>query len=206
MQKNEQWLDWAVKLQALAQTGLAYTENIFDRERFEEIRQISVEMLSQASGLPTELVTDLFANESGYQTPKIDTRAAIIQDDQILLVQESNGYWSLPGGWCDVDQSVVENVIKEAKEEAGRTIQVERLVAVHDKKKNNPIHSAHAVTKFFFLCRDLGGQFVANSETLQAAYFRKDQLPKLAEGKNTVAQIELCFEADQAEHWETVVD
>ncbi|KXT79016.1 NUDIX hydrolase N-terminal domain-containing protein [Streptococcus sp. DD13] len=206
MSHKDEWLTWATKLQSLAQNGLAYTENVFDRERFEEIRQISVEMLACASGLPEDKVRDLFANETGYQTPKIDTRAAIIKEGRILLVQENNGTWSLPGGWCDVDQSVLENVQKEAKEEAGLEIAVERLVAVLDKRKNNPVTSAHYVTKLFFLCRELGGQFEKNNETLQSAYFSMDQLPPLAEGKNTVAQLQLCFEAAAAEHWETVVD
>lgn len=136
MTKEDKWLEWAVRLQALAQNGLAYTTNAFDKERFEEIRQIAAEILVEPSGLPLEVVTDLFASETGYQTPKLDTRAAIFQEEKILLVQEADGRWSLPGGWCDVDQSPMDNTVKEVKEEAGLDVEVYRLVAVLDKHKN----------------------------------------------------------------------
>lgn len=98
MTSDAKWLDWAVRLQALAQTGLAYGKDVYDIERFEEICQIAAEMLVKPSGLPLEQVEDLFCNEAGYQTPKLDTRAAIIKENKILLVQEKDGLWSLPGG------------------------------------------------------------------------------------------------------------
>ena len=128
---QDKWLDWAVRLQAIAQTGLAYGKDVYDIERFEEVRQIAAEMLVEPSGQPLEVVKELFCNESGYQTPKLDTRAAIFQDNKILLVQENDGLWSLPGGWCDVDQSVKDNVIKEVKEEAGLEVEAERVVLEH---------------------------------------------------------------------------
>lgn len=203
MTRETNWLKWAVRLQALAQAGLAYSKDVYDIERFEEIRQIAAEMLVEPSGLPLAQVEALFCNESGYQTPKLDTRAAIIEGQKILLVQENDGLWSLPGGWCDVDQSTMENTVKEVREEAGLDVEVVRLVAVLDKTKSNPSRSAHHVTKVFYLCRSLGGQFQANSETLTSAYFSLGDLPTLSLGKNTVEQIALCFEAYQAEHWET---
>lgn len=203
MTAETNWLKWAIRLQALAQTGLAYSKDVYDMERFEEIRQIAAEMILEPSGLPLKRVEELFCNESGYQTPKLDTRAAIIEDHKILLVQERDGLWSLPGGWCDVDQSTMDNTIKEVREEAGLDVEVMRLVAVLDKTKSNPSRSAHHVTKLFYLCRSLGGQFQANSETIASAYFALDDLPALALMKNTADQIALCFEAHQAEHWET---
>ncbi|MBF0778924.1 NUDIX hydrolase N-terminal domain-containing protein [Streptococcus cuniculi] len=202
MTANNNWLKWAVRLQALAQTGLAYGKDVYDIERFEEIRQIAAEMLVEPSGLPLEQVEELFCNETGYQTPKLDTRAAIIQDKKILLVQENDGLWSLPGGWCDVDCSAMENVVKEVREESGLEVEVLRLVAILDKAKSNPSRSAHHVTKVFYLCRALGGAFQANSETVASAYFALEDLPALSVGKNTAEQIALCFEAHQAEHWE----
>ena len=105
MTDKEQWLEWAVRLQSLAQNGLAYSKDVFDIQRFEEIRQIAAEMLVSPSGLPLEKVEELFCNESGYQTPKIDTRAAIFKDGRILLVQESDGRWALPGGDCVIIMS-----------------------------------------------------------------------------------------------------
>ncbi|MFI3082746.1 NUDIX hydrolase N-terminal domain-containing protein [Streptococcus sp. 2022WUSS135] len=203
---QDKWLEWAVRLQALAQTGLAYGKDIYDIERFEEIRQIAAEMLVEPSGQPLEVVTDLFCNETGYQTPKLDTRAAIFQEDKILLVQENDGLWSLPGGWCDVDQSVKENVVKEVKEEAGLDVEALRVVAILDKHKNNPAKTAHRVTKVFILCRLLGGEFQPNSETVASGFFSLDDLPPLSLGKNTAEQLALCLEASRSEHWETRFD
>ena len=119
MDKNKQWIDLIVELQSLAQAGLTYGRDVYDKERYERIRDISAEMMANISDMPPETVKGLFCNETGYQTPKIDTRAAIFKDDKILLVHENNGTWSLPGGWCDVNVSVTENTIKEVKEEAG---------------------------------------------------------------------------------------
>ena len=206
MTDKNQWLEWAVRLQSLAQNGLAYSKDVFDIQRFEEIRQIAAEMLVSHSGLPLEKVEELFCNESGYQTPKIDTRAAIFKDGRILLVQESDGRWALPGGWCDVDQSVMDNTIKEVKEEAGLDVRAEKVIAILDKAKNNPARSAHRVTKIFILCKSLGGAFVPNAETVASDYFALDELPVLSEGKTTAQQIALCFEAEADEHWQTRFD
>ena len=98
MDKNEKWLQWAVELQSIAQTGLWYGEGVFDKERYERIREIAADMISYKTEIPVDKVKDLFCDESGYQTPKLDTRAAIFKEDKILLVQEKNGTWSLPGG------------------------------------------------------------------------------------------------------------
>ena len=103
---NKLWIEWAIELQSLAQAGLTYGKDVYDKERYERIREISAEMMANISDLPLDKVKGLFCNESGYQTPKIDTRAAIFQDNKILLVHENNGAWSLPGGWCDVNVSV----------------------------------------------------------------------------------------------------
>ena len=109
--EHKTWMQWAIELQSLAQAGLAYGKDSYDKERYTRIREISAEIISHMSDIPTDKVRNLFCNESGYQTPKIDTRAAIFQNGKILLVHENNGTWSLPGGWCDVDQSVASNVI-----------------------------------------------------------------------------------------------
>lgn len=109
------WVDMIVELQSLAQAGLTYGKDAYDKERYERIREISAEMMSHIADIPLEKVKGLFCNEIGYQTPKIDTRAAIFKDDKILLVQEKDGTWSLPGGWCDVTVSVAENTSSPLK-------------------------------------------------------------------------------------------
>ena len=124
MDTQEKWLEWAMELQSIAQAGLFYSKDKFDLERFERIRTVAAEMVSHQTELPLNKVKDLFCNETGYQTPKIDTRAAMFNEGKILLVQEQDGRWALPGGWCDVDVSVKENTIKEVKEEAGQLAQL----------------------------------------------------------------------------------
>ncbi|BAQ57928.1 conserved hypothetical protein [Lactobacillus acetotolerans] len=128
MKTNDKLIDWAIELQSLAQAGLTYGKDTFDKERYQKIREISVEMMSEKSGLPINKVKNLFCNEVGYQTPKISTRTAIFKDEKILLVKENNNRWSLPGGWCEVNLSVEENCIKETKEEAGINIKVENIL------------------------------------------------------------------------------
>lgn len=206
MDQNRKWLDWAIELQALAQAGLFYSKDIYDIERFQRIRQIAAQMLVSPSGLPLERVEDLFCGETGYQTPKLDTRAAVFQQDKILLVQENNGLWSLPGGWVDTNLSVGENAVKEVKEEAGLDVRADFIIAVQDRKKHNPELSAFGITKVFFLCTILGGSFQPNSETIASGFFSMENLPPLAENKTTAEQIKMCFDAYHAEHWVTLFD
>ena len=206
MDKNEKWLQWAVELQSLAQAGLFYSKDPFDLERYERIREITAEMVSYHSDTPLEKVKDLFCGDVGYQTPKIDTRAAMFKDGKILLVHEANGTWSLPGGWVDVNVSGEENMIKEVKEEAGLDIKVKRIIAVQDREKHNlPIY-AYKVCKIFMQCEVIGGEFVSNIETTGFDYFGMDELPCLAEEKNSREQIEMCFKAMRSESWEALYD
>lgn len=207
MAQEERWLSWAVELQALAQAGLTYGKDPYDKERYERIRAISAEMAAHMADLPLEKVRDLFCSESGYQTPKLDTRAAIFEDGKILLVQESDGKWSLPGGWCDVNVSVGENTVKEVKEEAGLDAVPRRVIAVQDRSKHNLPPSIYGICKIFVLCEAVGGQFEENIETLDARYFPEDALPELAAEKNTVQQVRMCFEAYRAgDRWQTQLD
>ncbi len=194
-------VNWAAELQSLAQAGLYYGKDVFDRERYQRIREIAAEMLSERTGLPMEKVRNLFCGDIGYQTPKIDTRAAIIENGKILLVRERSGKWSLPGGWCDYDLSPAENTVKEAREEAGLDVEILSLIAAQDRKKHNQPEYVYNILKLFYLCRPLGGAFTPNLETTAAAWFPENALPPLSEDKNTAEQISLCFEASRAEHW-----
>ena len=203
----EQWLKWAMEIQSLAQAGLAYTDNNYDRERYERLREISVEMIKEKTEINLEKVKDLFCNEEGYQTPKIDTRAAIFKDNKILLVCENNGTWSLPGGWCDVLESVKSNTIKEVKEETGLDVEVEKIIAIQDRNKHNKPIYAYGVCKIFSQCKILSGEFVENIETTETRFFGKDELPKnLAKEKVNKEQIEMCFDAFIDKNWKTKFD
>ena len=203
----EKWLKWAIEIQSLAQAGLTYTDNVYDIERYERLREISAEIIEEKSNISLEKVKDLFCNENGYQTPKIDTRAAIFKDDKILLTHENNGTWSLPGGWCDVLESVASNTIKEVKEETGLDVETIKIIAVQDRNKHNKPIYAYGVCKIFILCNVIGGEFIENIETTEIKYFSLDEIPNnLAEEKTNNEQIEMCFKAYKDEKWQTQFD
>ncbi len=201
-----QWLEWAKELQFIAQAGLTYSKDAFDIERFERIREIAAEILSQQSEMPLEKTKNLFCNETGFQTPKLDTRAAIFKDDKILLVKEKNGSWSLPGGWVDVNQSIKTNTEKEVKEEAGLDVRATRIIAIQDRNLHNAPPYAYNVCKVFVLCEIEGGFFQPNIETEESNYFRLEELPILAEEKNNKEQIRMCFSAYQDKNWQVQFD
>lgn len=206
MDKQNSWLSWAIELQSLAQAGLTYGHDPYDLERYKRIREISAEMVAHKSDIPAEKVKELFCNETGYQTPKVDTRAAIFNDGKILLVHESNGTWSLPGGWCDVNVSVGENTVKEVREEAGLEVKTDKIIAVQDRAKHNLPLYAYSVCKIFVQCSVIGGKFKENIETTEYKYFAKDELPLLAEEKNNEEQIKMCFDAYYDENWKAILE
>ena len=158
-------------------------------------------MVSERLSVPTDRIRDVFLCESGYQTPKVDTRAAVFDDGgRILLVHEKNGTWSLPGGWCDVDQSVFSNTEKEVAEETGLSVKAKCLIAVQDWRRHNVMNYLFGVVKTFVLCQPISGAFAENIETTEARYFAMDELPA------KLAQIEMCFAAYADPNWQVQCD
>lgn len=207
MEEVDQFTKWATNLQSIAQAGLHYGKDVFDRERYEQVRKIAGEMMQAKTGLPKEQIKTLFLGDEGYQTPKIETRAAIFKDDKILLVRERMAQeWSLPGGWNDYDQTTAQNCVKEAREESGRIVKPVKLIAVQDRNHHNKPILATNVTKIFYLCKEISGEFVPNDETDACDYFALDNLPKLSLDRNTKEQIEMCFKASKDPNWETVFE
>jgi len=190
------WLDWAKRLQAVAQNGLTFTENHFDIERYAQIRQIAAEMLADKTGVKTQDVLDLFVREKDYATPKVDVRGAAFREGRILLVKEcSDGKWALPGGWADVGESPSESVEREVWEESGFTVKAERLAAVYDRSKHphRPLMHYH-VYKLFFICEITGGEPTTSNETEEVAFFDESSLPELSITKILPEQIAQMFE------------
>lgn len=204
--KRDQLIEYIMEIQSMAQSALFYVKDVYDKERFERLRDIAAEMMALKTELPLETVKTLFCSDYGYQTPKVDTRAATFKDGKILLVHENNGTWSLPGGWCEFNLSPVENIIKETKEEAGKDILVKSVISVQNRDNHNVPAYAYGVVKIFYLCEEIGGTFEANSETTEIAYFSEDELPNLAPEKCNVEQVHMCFEAYHSEHWKTQFD
>lgn len=203
---NEPWLKWAIEIQSIAQCGLTYAKDVYDIERYEQLRNIAAEMMSYKTDLPVDKVKTLFCNEEGYQTPKLDTRAAIFKDGKILLVHEKNDTWSMPGGWVDVLESIESNTVKEVREEAGLDVKAVRVIAIQDRNKHNLPVYAYGVCKVFLLCEILGGEFTENIETIGFDYFSMDELPVLAEEKCNRQQVEMCFQAYRDGNWKVQFD
>lgn len=163
-------------------------------------------MISEGTGEDLERVEGILGQQCGYQTPKLDTRAAVFEEGKILLVQENDGRWALPGGWQDENQTVYENTIKEVWEEAGLTVAPLRLIALQDQRKRNTPPNLFNICKVFVLCEPVEGQFRENIETLQCGWFKKEELPPLALEKTIGEQIELCFAAAKEKGWVTLFD
>ena len=203
----EKWLKWAIEIQSLAQSGLAYANNVYDIERYKRLREISAEIIAEKADLDIDKVKNLFCNETGYQTPKLDTRAAIFKENKILLVHENNGTWALPGGWCDVLESIKSNTEKEVKEETGLNVVATKVISIQDRNKHNKPVYAYGVCKVFLLCDIIGGEFIKNIETTEIKYFSFNNLPSnLAEEKTNKEQIEMCFKAYNDKNWQTKFD
>ena len=193
---NDKWLDLAMRIQSIAQAGLQFGKDKYDRERYEQLRTIAAEMVAAKTDIPVDKVRNLFCGETGYQTPKIDTRAAVFENGKILLVHENNGTWALPGGWCDVDQSIASNTVKEVKEETGLSVAAVKLIAAQDWRKHNVCNYVYGVLKTFILCESNGGEFEENIETTETGFFGRDEIPdNLAVEKTTKEQILMCFDA-----------
>jgi ADP-ribose pyrophosphatase YjhB (NUDIX family) len=204
---KEKWLEWATRLQSIAQAGLTFGENQYDLDRYQQIRTLSVEILHEYTELSHEKIRDLFASETGYQTPKVDIRAAVFKDDKILMVREKiDGAWSLPGGWADVNTSVSESAVRECLEEAGASVIPKRIIAIHLADRHFDFCYPYTIYKIFVECELIGNNFSDNTETLEAGFFAFDSLPPLSNERNTKDQIEMCFEAKKQKLFETVFD
>ncbi|MBE9169953.1 NUDIX hydrolase [Pleurocapsales cyanobacterium LEGE 06147] len=188
------WLEWAKKLQAIAQNGLTYSENPYDLERYKAVRAIAAQILTTYSEVELPVILDLFATEVGYATPKVDVRGIVFRDNQILLVKEKeDGGWTLPGGWADVGQSPAECVVREVYEESGFQTRAVKLIAVYDRNKHPHPPIPYHVYKLFFLCELLGGSPTTSIETTEVAFFAEDAIPELSVARVTSAQIAQFF-------------
>ena len=204
---NSKWLLWASELQSIAQAGLTFGADRYDLDRYEKIRTIVVDILHEYTDIDHNKVRELFASETGYQTPKVDIRASVFKDDKILMIKEKvDGAWSLPGGWADVNTSVSESAVRECLEEAGAVVKPKRIIAIHLGNKHNNPDFPFTIYKIFVECDLVENSFKENTETLDAQFFEPDKLPELSITRNTPDQIRMCFEAKKCKVFETVFD
>jgi ADP-ribose pyrophosphatase YjhB (NUDIX family) len=200
--QRPQWLNWACRLQAIAQNGLTFAGDPFDIERYQAIRRIAAEMLAEGSGEDAGRILNLFSQEVGYATPKVDVRGVVFKDGRILLVQErSDGGWTLPGGWVDVGDSPSEAVVREVREESGYETRAVKLLALIDRNQHGyPPHPDH-IYKLFFLCEITGGAAAPSLETQQVGFFDEHALPPLSLTRIMPQQIARLFEHDRHPEW-----
>ncbi len=192
-----QWLVWARDIQALAQSGLTFTKDAYDRERYEALRDIAAHMAAVHSDTSLADISTLFAGQTGYATPKIDVRgAAFDAEDRILMVREvaDAGRWTLPGGWADVNITPAENVAKEMREESGFDVRVTKCAAVWDRSRQGHERQFFSAAKLFYLCEITGGSATPSLETSEVAFFAESEIPAdLSTGRVMGHQIARMF-------------
>lgn len=196
----------AREVRAIAQTGLAFTADGFDHQRYQRLRELAARLMAQGSSSEHESILQLLRQEKGYATPKVDVRGAAFVDGRVLMVREiSDGKWTLPGGWADVNQSAGECVVREIAEESGFQARALKMAAVYDyQRSGHPPHHIDSIYKMFFICEITGGEARASDETSEVAFFARNELPPLSLGRTTAAQIERMFH--HCEHPELATD
>ena len=191
------WLTWTRELQAIAQTGLAFTKDPYDQERYELLRALASRMMAAYTAAPAPVIEALFAGEAGYATPKLDVRGAAFDGQgRILMVREvaDSGRWTLPGGWADVNLTPAENVVKEIREESGLDARVTKLAAVWDRSRQGHPAGVFSCAKLFFLCEIVGGAETISLETSEVGWFAEEDLPAdLSTGRVLPSQLQRMF-------------
>jgi ADP-ribose pyrophosphatase YjhB (NUDIX family) len=191
--KTPQWLNWAREIFSLSQSGLTYSVNQYDIERFKRLQEITAEIIESQAEISKESVLDSFSMQAGYITPKVDVRGAVVRDGKILLIQErADGMWAMPGGWADLGNSPASVAEREVWEESGFRVKAEKVVAVIDANRIEPMEFYHAY-KIIFLCRLLEGEPRTSYETLAVDFFDPEHLPPLSSYRTNEAMIKEVF-------------
>ncbi len=178
--KPPKWIEWAREIFAMSQAGLAYSRNEFDIERYKRLQEITAEMIESQSGVSKEAALYSFSMQAGYATPKIDVRGAVVHDGKILLIQERmDGKWAMPGGWAELGNAPASVAEREVWEESGYRVKAEKVIAVIDANRIEPLEFYHAF-KIIFLCKLLGGDPQVSHETMAVDFFDLNNLPPLS--------------------------
>ena len=197
MADTPKWFDWAREIFSIAQAGITYSGNEYDIDRYKRLQEITAEMLASQTELSKETILHSFSMQTGYATPKIDVRGAVIRDGKILLVREkADGRWAMPGGWGDIGDLPAAMVAREVMEESGFNVRVEKLIGVYDGNRIQPYEFYHAY-KLVFLCTILSGEATPSMETLDVDFFGMDNLPPLSETRTNRRILEEVFAHQQ---------
>lgn len=194
MENSVEWLETLNKMTGLAQSGLYYSKDVYDQERYQQLLQ-HVQSLLDLNQINTDGFISNVLKDVGYATPKMDVRAVVFKENKILLTKESeDGLWSVPGGWADVGFSAAENAEKEVFEETGLSVKATKLLSLTDRRKHpHPPMFLH-VYKTFFWCEILGGELTPSIETPEVGFFARDELPSISTARVTEDQIQQFFD------------
>ena len=191
---NMQRLRWVQRLQTIVQAGLTYTRDPYDRERYQQLQALTAEIAAADDDDTAPSLLTLFAAERGYATPKVDVRAVVEREGQLLFMRESHdGLWSLPGGWADIGESPSEVAEREVLEETGYVVRATKLLAIYDKAKHEHPPALWYCYKLFIQCTLEGGAPAHSHETLDVGFFGPDALPVLSRERVTEAQVLRMF-------------
>jgi len=179
------WMAWAREIQAISQTGLHYAEDDFQVQRNTRLQEISAEIVSSYSDLEYSDLVNIFNQQIGYATPRIDVRGAVFRANELLLVRERlDGGWTMPGGWVDVGDTPSGAVEREVYEESGFKVKARKVIGVYDANRTGPLEVFHAF-KIVFLCDILSGEARTSEETSEVRYFSEGDLPSTLSGERT---------------------
>lgn len=200
MDTSERIKLWAREMKSIAQTGLAYGKDVYDKERYEQMNELSHEMLSYISGMSEQEVLKTLPLEEGYMTPKMAVRGIVMKDGKILMVKESmDGLWSLPGGWCDIGLSASENIEKEIEEETGLRTKATKLLSFYDQTLHRKSVTMQHIYTVYFLCEIIDGKLRGSIETDEVDFFPVDQLPPLSLERVTKGQLDTALNIAQSD-------
>jgi len=200
------WIVWAREIFSLSQAGLTYSQNEFDIERYKRLQEITAEMLESQSELSRESVLESFSMQAGYATPKIDVRGAVVHEGKILLIQERmDGRWAMPGGWADLGNAPAAVAEREVWEESGYHVKAEKVVAVIDANRIEPLEFYHAF-KIIFLCTLIGGEPQVSHETMAVDFFDLNNLPPLSLYRTDESMLQEVFAHVQDPNRRTAFD
>lgn len=174
------WLLWVQQLQAIAQSGLAFSPDPYDRERYEQLRQLAATIASRHTDAPFARIEALFSGSVGYATPRLEVRGAVFDaQDRLLLVREvaDAHRWTLPGGWVDVGDSPAEAIRREICEESGYDTRITKLAAVWDRSRHPYPYGPFACVALFFLAELVSGTATPGLETSACGWFAAEQWP-----------------------------
>jgi ADP-ribose pyrophosphatase YjhB (NUDIX family) len=191
--QTPKWLGWAREIFSLSQSGLTYSGNQYDIERYKRLQEITAEIIESQSEISKAAALDSFSMQAGYITPKVDVRGAVIRDGKILLIQErADNHWAMPGGWADLGDSPATVAEREVWEESGYRVKAEKVVAVIDANRIEPFEFYHAY-KLIFLCQLLDGEPRTSYETLAVDFFNPNHLPPLSGYRTNESMVEEVF-------------